>query len=40
MKESPDFFQASSFQLRKLEIHCDNHLSPSVEIMVLMRKEI
>ena len=26
---SPDFFQASSFQLLKLEIHCEDHISPS-----------
>ena len=26
---SPDFFQASSFQLLKLEIYCDDHVSPS-----------
>ena len=24
-----DFFQASSFQLLKLEIHCEDHISPS-----------
>ena len=26
---SPDFFQASLFQLLKLEIHCEDHISPS-----------
>ena len=29
------FFQASSFQLLKLEIHCDDHLSPSYTSAVL-----
>ena len=27
--EAMIFFQASSFQLLQLEIHCDDHLSPS-----------
>ena len=27
--KSPDFFQASLFQLLKLEIHCEDHISPS-----------
>ena len=26
---SPDFFQASLFQLLILEIHCEDHISPS-----------
>ena len=26
---SPDFFQVSLFQLLKLEIHCEDHISPS-----------
>ena len=27
------FFQASSFQLLKLEIHCEDHISPSKSIL-------
>ena len=27
--EDTDFFQASLFQLLKLEIHCEDHISPS-----------
>ena len=41
VRGSPDFFQASSFQLLKLEIYCDDHSSLSdIKLLDLCCKEV
>ena len=30
------FFQASSFQLLKLEIHCEDHISPVINLLEIL----